>query len=70
RDNYFVNPTKNIGSIHELSQYLNRLNADFVNAIKRVSPTLLVQLMEMTRRHYNAQIASSDLLGPALFGVS
>lgn len=70
RDNYFVNPTKNIGSIHELTQYLNRLNANFVNAMKMVSLTLLIQLMEMTGRHYNAQIASLDLLGPALFGVS
>jgi uncharacterized protein (TIGR03083 family) len=70
RDNYFGDPPGTIASYDDLLQYLNNLNADFVTAMKRVSPATLLQLMEPTGRQYCAQVASLDPFAPALFAVS
>ncbi|MEO5682119.1 MAG: maleylpyruvate isomerase N-terminal domain-containing protein [Chitinophagaceae bacterium] len=70
RDGYFGDKPGNIQSNEDLIRYLNRLNADFVAAMKRVSPAALLQLMEPSGKLYNEQIALQDPFMPAKFAVS
>jgi hypothetical protein len=51
RDNYFgEQPT--INSNQDLIDFLNRLNADWVKAMKRVSPQMLIFLLELTSQPF------------------
>jgi uncharacterized protein (TIGR03083 family) len=70
RDNYFGDSPGNINTCDDLLQYLNKLNADFVTAMKRVSPGALLQLLETTGRQYSEQLAGLDPFAPAIFAVS
>jgi uncharacterized protein (TIGR03083 family) len=70
RDNYFSDPPGNIFTNEDLVSYLNGLNADWVNAMKRVSPKALTALLEITGKQYNQQLASLDPFAPAIFSVS
>ena len=70
KDNYFGDPPGDIQSSKELINYLNGLNAGWVKAMKRVSPQLLISLMETTGKQYVQQIISLDPFAPALFAVS
>lgn len=70
RDQYFGDPPDTINSYHDLVDYLNRLNADFVQACKRLSPTLLTDLLESTGPLYIEQLRKLDPFKPAMFAVS
>ena len=54
----------------DLVSFLNRLNAGFVSAMKRVSPALLMQLMEVTGKQYTELVTSGDPMATAVFAVS
>ncbi|MDB5127013.1 maleylpyruvate isomerase N-terminal domain-containing protein [Mucilaginibacter sp.] len=49
---YEVAIAKQINSYQELVAYLNELNATWVNAMKRVSPQLLIHQLESTGKQY------------------
>jgi uncharacterized protein (TIGR03083 family) len=70
RDHYFGDPPGNIDSNDDLVNYLNGLNAGWVNAMKRVSPKALTALLEITGKQYNQQLALLDPFAPAIFAVS
>ncbi len=70
RDQYFVPPDREIHSYTELVGFLNDLNADFVTAARRISPALLVQLLEITSREYEKQLSLLDPEADALFSVA
>ena len=70
RDGYFGEKPENIGSYQDLVDFLNRLNADWVKAAKRVSPRILIDLLEITNREVNALLASLDPQGPAIYSVA
>lgn len=70
KDGHFVKPPVIISSYQDLVAYLNHLNAEWVDAYKRVSPQVLVDFLENTGKQYSAYIASLDLDGPAPFGVA
>jgi uncharacterized protein (TIGR03083 family) len=70
RDNYFSDPPGNIFTNEDLVSYLNGLNAEWVNAMKRVSPNALTALLEITGKQYNQQLAALDPFAPAIFSVS
>jgi uncharacterized protein (TIGR03083 family) len=70
RDNYFSDPPGNIFSNEDLVHYLNGLNADWVHAMKRMSPQVLIELLEITGKQYNQQMALLDPFAPAIFAVS
>lgn len=70
RDGYFGEKPENIGSYQDLVDFLNRLNADWVKAAKRVSPRILIDLLEITNREVNALLASLDPHGPAIYSVA
>src|SRR5688572_10495340 len=44
RDQFFGERPDAINSYQDIVDYLNRLNADWVKATKRVSPTVLIEL--------------------------
>jgi hypothetical protein len=70
RDNYLGEEAAGINSYKDLVEFLNRLNADWVNAMKRVSPTVLIELLEITGRAYYEHLKGLDLEAPALFAVA
>jgi uncharacterized protein (TIGR03083 family) len=54
----------------ELVAYLNRLNAEWVTAARRMSPEVVVQLLELTGPQVVELFLSLDPFGPALFSVA
>ncbi|RYY86510.1 MAG: hypothetical protein EOO15_14300, partial [Chitinophagaceae bacterium] len=48
RDGYAGDPPQDVRGYDDLVKYLNRLNADWVQAMKRVSPEMLVLLLQST----------------------
>ncbi|MDQ1086338.1 maleylpyruvate isomerase N-terminal domain-containing protein [Siphonobacter sp. SORGH_AS_1065] len=69
RDGYQgENPS--IHSYQDLLDYLNGLNADWVQAMKRVSPPLLILLHELTGPLYCDYYATLDPEAPATFSVA
>ena len=70
RDNYFSAQSSNIYTNEDLVNYLNGLNAGWVNAMKRISPETLLTLLEITGQQYTRQVALQDPFAPAIFAVS
>ena len=68
RDNYFGEKA-DIKSHQDLVNFLNSLNADWVKAMKRVSPTMLILLHESTGKLYCDYYASLDPFGKSGFSV-
>jgi uncharacterized protein (TIGR03083 family) len=57
------------GSNVELVGYLNRLNADWTNATRRISPRMLIELLDLTGRQVAEMFEAADPNVPALFAV-
>ncbi|HYH47576.1 MAG TPA: maleylpyruvate isomerase family mycothiol-dependent enzyme [Thermoanaerobaculia bacterium] len=70
RDGHFGDPPGEIGSYGDLVGYLNRLNADWVQAFRRVSPGVLTDLLERWGPPSSAYLAGLDPRGKALFPVA
>lgn len=68
--NYIGDPPSDIRSYQDLVEYLNRLNGDWVNAMKRVSPNTLIELFEVTQQSVIDYFHSLDLWARAPFAVS
>ena len=69
RDQYFGEAPPG-ESYEELLDYLNQLNADWVRAMKRVSPAMLILLHEITGPLYCKYNASLDPFDKASFSVA
>src|SRR6478609_8129097 len=69
RDNYYVYQP-GIASYQDLLDYLNGLNAEWVTAMKRLSPTMLIVLHEATGKAYCDYYASLDPFDKAGFPVN
>jgi uncharacterized protein (TIGR03083 family) len=69
RDNYMVTAS-DINSYTELVQYLNGLNMSWTEATKRLSPQLLVELLESTGKQYLEQLQKLDPFEDAIFSVA
>jgi uncharacterized protein (TIGR03083 family) len=50
--------------------YLNRLNADWVRAARRLSPAALIELLAQSGREYTAYLNTLDPWAPAAFAVA
>lgn len=70
RDSYFGEPPGKIESYRDLVDFLNRLNADWVKATRRMSPSVLIELLEVTGKEYATCVASLDPFKPAIFSVA
>lgn len=68
--NYTGDPPGPINSYQDLVDYLNHLNADWVKAMKRVSPNMLIEFLEITQRPCIDYYHSLDLWANARFAVS
>jgi len=69
RDNYY-SESPDIKSYQDLVGFLNKLNADWVKAMKRVSPEMLILLHEATGKLYCEFCASLQPLHKAAFSVA
>jgi uncharacterized protein (TIGR03083 family) len=71
RDNYFGDsPDHHVESYTDLVAYLNQLNSDWVRATKRMSPTVLIELLEITGNEYCEVVSRLDPLADAIFSVA
>lgn len=52
RDGYFGEKPENINSYEDLISFLNRLNADWIKATKRLSPRVLIDLLKVSGKEY------------------
>lgn len=69
RDKYIGAPAENINSYQDLVAYLNKLNADWVHALKRMSPRILIELLTGSGRQYCDYITQQNPYDKALFSV-
>lgn len=69
RDGY-AGENPNIKSYQDLLDYLNTLNADWVKAMKRVSPEMLILLHQSTGKLYYDYYASLNPFDTAAFSVA
>jgi hypothetical protein len=70
RDKHQLQPGKPINSYEELVNYLNELNATWVQASKRISPELITELLASTGQQFCDYIASLDPFEDAIFSVA
>jgi uncharacterized protein (TIGR03083 family) len=70
RDNYWGEKTKNVNTYQDLLQFINRLNADWVSAMKRVSPSLLIEMLASTGSKYNDYLKTLNPDDKAAFSVA
>ena len=70
RDHHFAEKPSTINSYKDLVNYLNELNADWVKATRRLSPEVLISLLEITGIQYCEHIKTLDPFAPAIFSVA
>lgn len=70
QDGYFPKNGSAIESYSDLVKYLNQLNADWVTAMKRVSPEVLIALLDMTNKRYSDHLAQLDPFAKSIFPVA
>ncbi|MDT3401427.1 maleylpyruvate isomerase N-terminal domain-containing protein [Mucilaginibacter terrae] len=70
RDGFKGDPPININSYRDLVNYLNDLNTIWVLAYKRVSPNLLLQMLESTGKEYIQCLEKLEPFDEALFSVA
>jgi hypothetical protein len=70
RDNYWGIQAPQIGTGDDLIAWLNQINAEWIEAIKRVSPALLIQMHELTGPQYSKFIAELPPFEKAVFPVA
>jgi uncharacterized protein (TIGR03083 family) len=68
-DGYAGEKPGQISSHKDLVDFLNRLNADWVKAMKRVSPSQLIVLLELTGKPYHECLKTLPSFDEALFSV-
>lgn len=69
RDRYFGEAPPEQNTYPVLVKYLNQLNADWVRAAKRISPVVLIELLESTGKAYVEHLQSLDPFQDAIFSV-
>lgn len=71
RDGYLPPPPpERLDEYAQLVAFLNRLNAEWVTAARRLSPTLIAELLAWSGERVTALFEAQDPDGPALFPVA
>ena len=70
RDGLSAEPDAPISSYADLVGYLNHLNAEWTAAAHRLSPRVLIELLDFTSEPVHAFFRTLDPHAPALFGVA
>jgi uncharacterized protein (TIGR03083 family) len=63
-------PDPPIDTYSSLVSFLNRLNADWVTAARRMSPRVLIDLLRLTGEQTAAHVNAVDLQAPSRFSVA
>jgi uncharacterized protein (TIGR03083 family) len=63
-------PSSDLSAYSGLVAYLNQLNAEWVAAARRISPTLLVEMLALTGAEVANFVSELDPFGPAVFPVA
>jgi hypothetical protein len=69
RDHYFGEKPENINSYRDLVDFLNQLNMTWTNATKRLSPNVIIELLESTGKQYAAHLQTLNPFEDAIFSV-
>lgn len=70
RDQYSAVKPENIHSYSDLVAYLNKLNHDWTDAAKHISPGVLTQLLESTGKQFCRHLKKLDPHSDAIFSVA
>ena len=70
RDSYFGEKPENVNSYQDLVDFLNKLNSDWVIAMRRISPKIIIELLEITGKQYCDYMTSLDPFQKAVFSVT
>jgi uncharacterized protein (TIGR03083 family) len=70
RDGYNNARPENIGSYKELVEHINQVNAEWVDACRRLSPEVITNLLEKTGTEFTRVLAELDPWGDAVFPVA
>ena len=70
RDGFFGETPENIHSYQDLVSYLNELNRTWVQAMKRVSPGIIIDLLESSGKDYVKHLETLPPFENALFSVA
>jgi uncharacterized protein (TIGR03083 family) len=70
RDRMAATPDRDIAGYTDLVAYLNRLNADWITATRRLSPHLLMGLMDWAEPQLHQYLESLNPQDTAVFGVA
>ncbi len=70
RDQHSVPPDVAIHSYQDLIEYLNQLNGDWAKVTQRLSPQVLIQLLQATLPDYAAYLATLDPFAKAIYSVA
>lgn len=70
RDGFFGVLAPEISSYQQLVDFLNALNADWIQATRRISPALLIDLLKLTNGQYREHLQTLPLYDKALFSVA
>jgi uncharacterized protein (TIGR03083 family) len=70
RDGWVTPPARTIGPYADLVVYLNELNAQWVTAARRLSPPVLIELLDDSAPRLHAYFASLEPMAEAQFGVA
>ncbi|HRH48869.1 MAG TPA: maleylpyruvate isomerase N-terminal domain-containing protein [Panacibacter sp.] len=70
RDKYFAAAAPVITSHESLVRYLNELNADWIIAANRLSPQVLIELLEITGKQFSDHLQTLKPFDTAMFSVA
>lgn len=70
RDNYFGEKPENIQSYQDLVGFLNQLNMSWTSATKRLSPQVIIKLLEVTGHEYSEYLKTLNPFEKAIFSVA
>lgn len=70
RDQYSLQGPASKSSYRDLVNYLDSLNAEWVGAMNRMSPDLMIYLLEITGKLYCDVMSMQDLQAKAIYAVS
>lgn len=70
RDKYFGEKPENINSYQELIGFLNHLNMSWTSATKRLSPQVIINLLEITGKEYTEHLKTLNPFENAIFSVA
>lgn len=70
RDGYFGERPPAINSYSDLVNYLNVLNADWTKATRRLSPAVLIELLQLTGKQFCRHLNTLNPFDQAVFSVA